>query len=143
MNEGKDIRWKQRFENYRKALAAFNRTASIRDERAFTEAEQQGLIQAFEFTFELAWNVMKDYLAAQGVEGIVGSRGAIREAFANNLIADGQTWMDMIDDQNISSHSYDQKTADELAETILGLYRKCFCEFETKMLESNVNDTSY
>lgn len=69
-------------------------------ERDFTPLEEQGLIQAFEFTHELAWNVMKDYFADQGNISITGSRDAIREAFNKGLITDGEGWMEMIRSRN-------------------------------------------
>ncbi|MFZ4779984.1 MAG: nucleotidyltransferase substrate binding protein, partial [Terrimicrobiaceae bacterium] len=94
MNEPQDIRWKQRFQNFTKALQALRNAVALAERRPLSELEQQGLIQAFEFTHELAWNVLKDYLEEQGYVGIIGSKNASREAFKNALIEDGQTWMD-------------------------------------------------
>lgn len=82
--------------------------------RELTNLEKQGVIQGFEFTFELAWNLMKDYLEDEGITGIIGSKGAVRHAFSKGLVEDGQVWMEMIESRNISSHSYDIVTAEQL-----------------------------
>ena len=91
-----DCRWLQRFHNNKNALGKLNAAVALSQERALSELEAQGLIQAFEFTHELAWNVMKDYLAFQGHTLITGSRDAIRLAFQVGLITDGEAWMDTI-----------------------------------------------
>lgn len=127
-----DIRWKQRFDNYLKALETLSDAARLAEERELTALEEQGVIQAFEFTHELAWNVLKDYLEYQGIRDIVGSRGAVREAFRNALIEDGETWMTMIRDRNLSSHTYDQDTAQEVVERILGEHHPAFLSMAKK-----------
>lgn len=130
---GEDIRWQQRVENYEKALLQLNKAAQLSRERPLSELERQGLIQSFEFTHELAWNVMKDYFTYQGNPEIRGSRDASREAFKNGLISDGETWMDMIVSRNQTSHTYDEKTAVEIAEVILNKYLILFNDFRKKM----------
>ena len=106
-----DIRWIQRFSNYQKALFTLAEATVLADARALSNLEQQGLIQGFEFTHELAWNVLKDYLEEQGFVGIIGSKNATREAFSNALIADGEAWMDMIKARNLTSHTYNTDIA--------------------------------
>jgi nucleotidyltransferase substrate binding protein (TIGR01987 family) len=81
-----DIRWLRRFANYTRALQSLSDAVSLAGERPLSKLEQQGLIQAFEFTHELAWNVLKDYLEQQGIFGLIGSRDASRSAFQNGLI---------------------------------------------------------
>jgi nucleotidyltransferase substrate binding protein (TIGR01987 family) len=73
-----DVRWRQRFQNYRQALSRLSDAVALSRQRPLSDLEQQGLIQAFEFTHELGWNVLKDYLEEQGVAGIIGSRNATR-----------------------------------------------------------------
>ena len=128
-----DIRWQQRLQNYKKALAVLSNAIELAKERELTDLEKQGTIKGFEFTFELAWNVMKDYLEEQGITGIIGSKGAIREAFNKGLIMNGQAWMDMIEGRNISSHSYDEKTAKKLLERITEIFYTQFKSFAEKM----------
>ncbi|GHV90889.1 nucleotidyltransferase [Spirochaetia bacterium] len=130
-----DVRWVQRFENYKKALATLERAVNLASERPLTELEQQGLIKGFEFTFELSWNVMKDYLSDMGIIGIIGSKGAIRQAFNSGLITEGQLWMNMADSRNLISHTYDEKTAAILAADITGKYITEFENFSRKMSE--------
>ncbi|WP_010254824.1 nucleotidyltransferase substrate binding protein [Treponema primitia] len=117
-----DIRWVQRFDNYKKALAVLERTASITVERSLSEAERQGLVQGFEFTFELAWNVLKDYLEALGFNDFHGSISTIRIAFREGLIENGEAWMDMVKSRNDSSHTYNVETADKVVNAILNTY---------------------
>jgi len=128
-----DIRWKQRFSNYKKALATLKNAVELAASRGLTDLEKQGMIQGFEFTFEMAWNVMKDYLEEQGITGIIGSKGAVRHAFNKGLIEDGQVWMDMIKDRNLAAHSYDEKTAEDLAAAITGNYYNQLATFAGKM----------
>jgi nucleotidyltransferase substrate binding protein (TIGR01987 family) len=119
-------RWKHRFDNYRRALATLDKAAALAQQRPLSELEQQGLIQGFEFTHELAWNMLKDFLEEQGVLGLIGSRDAIRSAFRNNVIADGETWMDMIKDRNLSSHTYQLDLANRIAGDILTRFYPAF-----------------
>ncbi len=74
--------------------------------------QKAGLIQFFEISFELAWNVIKDYLEEQGFIEIKSPRGALKKAFETGLIADGHSWMQLLDDRNITSHAYDEATVD-------------------------------
>ena len=93
MNNSDDIRWKQRFTNYKKALSQLKEFIDLGDLSKF---EKQGLIKSFEYTYELGWNTMKDYLIYQGNPDIGGSRDSIREGFKINLISDGDGWMDFV-----------------------------------------------
>lgn len=128
-----DIRWQQRLSNYSKALDRLGRAVEISTQRPLSELEQQGLIQVFEFTHELAWDVMKDYFVYQGNTGIPGSRDATREAFQRGLIVDGEGWMEMIVSRNKTSHTYQQKVADEIASYITSRYFSLFRDFLQKM----------
>ena len=128
-----DIRWKQRFQNYKKALATMKNAVELAASRELSDLEKQGMIQGFEFTFELAWNVMKDYLEEQGISGIIGSKGTVRQAFQNGLIQDGQIWMDMIKDRNLASHVYDDGTAENLFVAITNTYYHQFNMLMEKM----------
>jgi nucleotidyltransferase substrate binding protein (TIGR01987 family) len=131
---GEDIRWHQRLKNYEKALIQLNKATDLSKERDLSELERQGLIQSFEFTHELAWNVIKDYFAYQGNPEIRGSRDATREAYKFGLIHNGEAWMDMIISQNKTTHTYDEKTAIEIVNAILKKYVALFNNFKEKML---------
>lgn len=138
MNE--DIRWKQRLANYQRALARLQSAVELHQTRTLSELEQQGLIQAFEFTHELAWKVMKDYLRSLGNDSVIASRDSTRAAFAAELIQDGEAWMDMILGRNLSSHTYNLDIANALVEKIVRVYAALFVAFETKMLEIQNRD---
>lgn len=131
-----DIRWKQRLDNYSKALHQVRQAVSLSQTRALTDLEKQGLIQGFEFTHELAWNVMKDYFEYQesGAQ-ITGSRDATRHAYLRNLVSDGEGWMDMLKSRNQTSHTYNLQIADGIAIKICNHYFKLFLDFEDKMKE--------
>lgn len=139
-----DIRWKQRFSNYRKALTQLSRAVEIvvgqQGKAEFEEDKMQyvddllkeGLIKRFEYTHQLAWNVMKDYEEYRGQTAIMGSRDATRLALQLNLIADAQ-WMKMIDNRNLTAHTYDSDTANFILEAILKNYYSLFLSFEERM----------
>lgn len=127
-----DIRWKQRFDNYLRAFQTLRRAVELAAQRDLSELEQQGLVQGFEFTHELAWNVLKDYLEEQGVTGVIGSKNATREAFKNGLIDDGGAWMEMIKARNLSSHTYNLEIAEEIVEGILARFYPAFEQMARK-----------
>ena len=103
-----EIRWKQRFTNYEKALKQLTNAVNEYGKEA-PDIIKEGIIQRFEFTHELAWKVMKDYLEYEGYQNINGSRTVTRMAFKIGLINNGQTWMDMIESRNRTVHVYDEK----------------------------------
>lgn len=128
------IRWHQRLSNYLRALEQFNAAIAVAHSRPLSQLEQQGLIQAFEFTHELAWNVMKDYFTFQGNTSITGSRDAIREAFARGIIEDGESWMETISSRNKTTHTYNQAVADEIVSHIINRYDDLFQTFAHRMV---------
>lgn len=129
MQKTPDIRWQQRLMNYERALSQLTTAIDLSKQRNLSELEKQGLIQAFEFTHELAWNVMKDYFFFQGNTSITGSRDAVRESFNKGLITDGEGWMEMIMSRNQSSHTYNLKVANEITEKIISHYGALFNHF--------------
>ena len=128
-----EVRWHQRFSNFRRALAQLAEAVDLSRVRELSRLERQGVIQAFEFTHELAWNVLKDYLQDQGNPDIKGFKDATRAAFKVQLITDGEAWMAMIQSRNISSHTYDERTADLLVNAIVGSYYAQFVALQTEM----------
>lgn len=102
----KDIRWRQRFENFTKAYSQLS--LAIKDFENLSLLEKEGLIQRFEYTFELAWKTLKDYLEAQEVK-VSFPREVIKSAFHYGLIEDGDTWMDMLEKRNLMAHTYDEE----------------------------------
>jgi nucleotidyltransferase substrate binding protein (TIGR01987 family) len=118
----KDIRWQQRFGNYTKALKKLAQAIDLTKQRQLSDLERQGLIQAFEYTHELAWNTLKDFLAERGNNEIYGSRDATREAFKLGIIIDGEVWMNMIKSRNQTSHTYNEDVAGQIADMIVNAY---------------------
>jgi nucleotidyltransferase substrate binding protein (TIGR01987 family) len=128
-----DIRWQQRFASFNKALLQLQNAVELSKQRGLTQLEKQGVIQAFEFTHELAWNMLKDYLQDQGNQNIKGSKDTTREAFKVELITDGEQWMAMIQSRNLSSHTYDERTAEQLVDAIIQQYYPLFIALQTEM----------
>jgi len=117
-----DIRWKQRFSNYQKALGQLQKFV-----------DKGGLIKAFEYTYELAWSTLKDFLEFRGQSDLFGSRDAIQKAFQLNLIEDGEGWMDMLKSRNRTSHSYNQETAREISNAVTTVYYALFQKLNKKL----------
>ena len=130
-----DIRWKQRFSNYKKALTTLSSGVKQYHEKGLSELEKQGIIQGFEFTHELCWKVMQDFLKDQGETNIYGSKDATRLAFNRGLITEGESWMNMIKDRNLSSHTYHEDISDQIFNRIINSYFDLFKQFEMKMDE--------
>ena len=124
-----DIRWIQRLDNYQRALTHLQSAVELMAQRELSQLEKQGVIQAFEFSWELAWKLMKDYLQWQGIAGLSGARDAIREAFRQGLIDDGQVWMAMLQDRNRTSHTYNETTMLELLDAISSDYAEEMVRF--------------
>ena len=129
------IRWIQRFNNFKLAFTQLNDAVMLSKDRELSLLEKQGMIQAFEYTHELAWNVMNDFFEHQGATNIRGSRDATREAFQNRLIEDGEAWMQMIMARNLTSHAYDQINAEQALAEIQNSYHEQFLKFQQTMAE--------
>ncbi len=121
MNQVSDIRWKQRFENLQAAYKRLAHAASVYQQQPKDDLMQMALIKAFEFTFELCWKTLKDYLQYNGVD-LKLPREIIKFAFANGMIQDGDLWIDMLDNRNLMAHIYDEARALEAAEHITARY---------------------
>lgn len=147
-NEDLDIRWEQRFSNFEKALQKLTEAielvqASENSNRSqfiesinyekLDEIIKEGLIQRFEYTYEMAWNVMKDYASYQGINDLTGSRDAIRFAFSAKLISDGESWMEMIKSRVLTTHTYNEATANEVFTKVVSIFYPCFIEFQKTM----------
>jgi len=129
----KDIRWIQRFNNFNKAFSQLQEAVELSEERPLSQLEQQGLIQAFEYTHELAWKTLKDFLESRGELELYGSKDATRRAFQAGLIANGSVWMEMIESRNLTSHTYNEETAAAIANTVIETYVAEFATFREKM----------
>ena len=132
-----DIRWQQRFANYQLALQQLD---TFFEPPALNDREQQGLIKAFEYTFELAWNSLRDLLRSQGNSTLLGSRDTLRVAFRLGLIEDGETWMLMIQDRNLTSHTYNRSTAEAIAANIVDRYLPCFKDLHARLQQRQVDE---
>lgn len=142
-----DKRWQQRFNNFVKAFHKLQEAVlkaeeylktdnqKIKDDDFLENIIKEGLIQRFEYTHELAWNVMKDFFKEAGNTNIFGSKDATREAFAAGLIINGEIWMDMIISRNKTSHTYNEDTAEDIFFRIVQQYYPEFLHFKKRMEE--------
>lgn len=117
-----DIRWKQRFENFERAFLLL-KEAFEKDIAVMSDLEKEGIIQRFEYTFELAWKTLKDYLIYNGVSfDQITPKSVIKQAFAAKIIEDGQVWIDMLEQRNLMSHTYDSESFETVFHNISGQY---------------------
>ncbi len=130
-----DVRWIQRFSNLKKAFAQLKDAVKLGETRELSNLEKQGLIQAFEYTHELAWKTLKDFLENRGVIGLIGSKDTAREAFKVGIIEDGDAWMRMIISHNETSHTYDEGRVAAITDAITGRYFAAFKALVAKLGE--------
>jgi nucleotidyltransferase substrate binding protein (TIGR01987 family) len=117
--KNKDIRWQQRFVNFSKAFKQLERFKEV---ESLNEMEKQGLIKAFEYTFELSWKTLQDLLKEKGYVDIVGPSPVIEQSFQDGYISDGIGWMRMHKSRNLTSHTYDEQIAEEIIKNIRNEY---------------------
>lgn len=131
----KSIRWQQRFNNLKKAFAQLKEGLAIKSP---SNIEKQGIIQSFEFTFELCWKVMKDFLESEGVDAVF-PREVIKQAFAYEYLNNGKIWLEMLENRNIIAHSYDEKIAEEIYGKIKNVYfgaiKEIYENFDARLKE--------
>ena len=118
MDNLKDIRWKQRFENFDKSYKLLKKYSN---QEITTELERAGIIQFFEMTFELAWKVLKDYLESEGYM-VKSPRETVKQAFQIGLIDNGHIWIDALSNRNLTTHTYDEELATKMTSEILNAY---------------------
>jgi len=125
-----DVRWKQRLDNFRKAISQLK---EFIEKPELNKFEKQGLIQCFEYTFELAWKTMKDYLKEQGFS-IKSPRMAIQTGFQIQLLKDGHVWIDALEKRNLMAHTYDENLTNEaeklIRTTYYGMLQELFATLE-------------
>ena len=126
-----DIRWKQRFNNFEKAFSSFQEAISI---KIPTKIEQAGLIQIFEFTFELGWKTLKDLLEEEGFSPKT-PRDAIKFALQAGHISDGHTWLDALEKRNLMAHTYDEEKATMAIDLIKNRYALILQELQVYLIK--------
>lgn len=133
-----DIRWKQRFENFEKAFILLR--SSFENQSEFSELEKEGIVQRFEYTFELAWKTLKDYIEYNGI--IIEEttpRRVIKKAFETNIIKDGDLWIKMLVQRNLLSHTYNQETFDLSIDLIKNDYINLLEDFYMFLKEKDLD----
>ena len=127
-----DIRWQQRFINFNKAFSQLERFMQA---GGLNEMEEQGLIKAFEYTYELSWKTLQDLLNDKGYIDVVGPKPVIELSFQDGYIIDGKGWMRMHVSRNLTSHTYDEETAEEIIESIRNEYFQLLKNLQTRLEE--------
>ena len=136
MNE-KNIRWKLRFDSFCKAFMQLEKAVQ---QKIYSELEQDAIIHRFEYTLELAWKTLQDYLEELGFIDVKGPKLVIKQAFQNNIIANGNFWIEMLDDRNLTTHSYDEETANKISTKIINDYYFAIRELKNNLLEAYNKD---
>ena len=136
MSGNKDIRWIQRFTNFNKAFRQLERFVKKED---LNEMEEQVLIKAFEYTYELCWKTLQDLLKDKGYINIMVPRPVIEQSFQDGYLVNGKAWMNMYKSRNLTSHTYDEETAKEIIKEIKNSYFSLFNDLKNK-LEKELND---
>lgn len=123
MSNADEIRWRQRFDNFQKAFLLLKEALEEKPIDEYSKLEQEGIIQRFEYTFELAWKTIKDKLFYEGYDEKT-QRAVIRRAFEVEFITEEDTeiWLDSLDKRNILSHTYNEDAAREALEAIRDNY---------------------
>lgn len=136
-----DSRWQQRFQNYSRAFALL-REAMEKDPASLSQLEKEGIIQRFEYTFELAWKVLKDKMEADGLQlDQISPKAVIRSAYEAKYIDDGEGWLRMIGDRNLMSHTYNFQTFEKIILSIRQEYLSLFEQWYDCLLEEQLNDS--
>ncbi|MCR4420950.1 MAG: nucleotidyltransferase substrate binding protein [Exilispira sp.] len=138
-----DIRWKQRFSNFQKAFTQLREAVELSNKRELTDLEKQGVIQSFEYTYELSWNMIRDYLIYKGIIDIVGSRDAIKLAYKYGILKNGEIWIEMINSRNLTTHTYNKKIVDQILDNIIQKYWvefKYLYEYFENLVSDSGND---
>jgi nucleotidyltransferase substrate binding protein (TIGR01987 family) len=126
MNQKPDIRWKQRFQNFDRAFVLL-REALENGPDTLNQLEKEGVIQRFEFSFELAWKTLKDFMEQDGfVFATITPRQVLKDAFAAKILPDGQVWIDMLDHRNLLSHTYNLAKFEEAVKMVHEQYLDAF-----------------
>jgi nucleotidyltransferase substrate binding protein (TIGR01987 family) len=118
----KDIRWQQRYGNFRKALSKLSEVVEDRDWETLSDLEKEGLIQRFEYTFELAWKTLQDLFRFKGYTDVIGPNPVLEQALRDGYLEDEAGWRSMKKSRELTSHTYDSDTADQIAKAIAGSY---------------------
>ena len=129
MMESKDIRWKQRFDNFEKAYLSLVKNQEALESEPDNDFIQDSLIQRYEYTLELAWKTMKDYLENEGFMDVTSPKKAVRKAFQERIIQDGSAWIAALDDRNKTSHAYDEQMAKDVIQSITEQHIPIFRDF--------------
>jgi len=127
---GTDIRWQQRFNNFKKAYGQLLEFLEVKELNKF---EKQGLIQAFEYTFELSWKTLQDLLKERGFKDAIGPRPVIEQSFQVGYIRDGEGWMEMLKARNEASHTYQEEVADRISGNIKNEFAGLFGELSERL----------
>lgn len=113
--KNQDIRWQQRFDNFERSLNYLRDSLQLKDPDII---QQAGIIHFFELAFELSWNLLRDYLKEEGFDNVKSPRSALKKAFEIHLIEDGESWLELLSDRNLTTHTYDEAKAIEVVDLI-------------------------
>lgn len=123
MTAAVDVRWKQRLQNYRKALQQLRAALQV---KAPDILQKQGIIQCFEYTFELAWKTLQDFMTEAKGYRDKGPKPTLEQAFQDGYLVDGVVWLDMLKSRNLTSHLYDEQEVERIYTKVVSAYAQQF-----------------
>jgi nucleotidyltransferase substrate binding protein (TIGR01987 family) len=123
-----EIRWKQRFQNLR---FAFGQLCEFMEAGELNKFETQGLVKCFEYTFELSWKTLKDFLEEEGFSDIKSPRDTIKQAFQSGYLIQGRLWLEALEKRNLMSHTYNEEIKNE----VVGLIREKYFQMISELVE--------
>lgn len=134
-----DIRWKQRFRNFSRAFSLLREALELKPSE-LSQLEKEGIIQRFEYTFELAWKVLKDVMENDGIAlDKISPKAVVRQAYSAKYLDNPDVWLKMIGDRNLMSHTYDFSKFEAVINTLRELYmpelEDLYHDLVTKALE--------
>ncbi len=126
---------KIKLSNFKKALQRLKEAAEQFKQDNANDVIRDGVIQRFEFTYELAWKTTKDYLESIGIVDKNSPRAVFKEAYAQKLIMNEENWLLMLKDRNLTSHVYKEEMAEEITKRIINIYIREFDDLLSKLQE--------
>lgn len=132
--QDQDIRWQQRYANFKKTFAKLTEAVANKPEE-LSELEKEGLIQRFEYTFELAWKTLQDLLRHKGYLDIAGPNPVLKQAFEDSYITNNDGWTNMKKSRELTSHTYNSDLAEEIVDDIIHVYYPLLIELNNKLEE--------
>lgn len=133
--EERKPKWHERLAIYKNAIDRLAEVIALSKQHPLNQFERDSLIKRFEFSYEMAWKLMMSYEKENGIVEVLGSKDVIRQAFKLSIINNGETWLEMVDARNKTSHLYDEEMATDVVDEIIYTYYPLLIELRDTMVQ--------